>query len=223
MVLGYFTDSTPLTPLRDPFNVLVDEINDNAALITSQRQVYTFRWADTTARNAQTGMRAGDTGFQVSTTLGVGIVFYYTGSTWIPWDCPFTSYTPTLTNFTIGTGGVAANTAEFKYSSGKVHVKGRAFIGTSGASVGSGVSLTLPVNAAAVPFTNILYPGFVTLFDAAPATSLGFVRSNGTSVSSVSILYQSPTTGNPANITSALPWTWAAGDAIYYDFEYTPA
>jgi len=60
MPLGYFTDSTPLTPLRDPFNVLVDGINS----IASTREIQTFHWADATARAAQTGMVAGDQGFQ---------------------------------------------------------------------------------------------------------------------------------------------------------------
>ena len=60
MPLGYFTDSTPLTPLRDPFNVLVDGINN----IASTREIQTFRWADATERAAQTGMQAGDQGYQ---------------------------------------------------------------------------------------------------------------------------------------------------------------
>lgn len=78
MALGYFTDSTPLTPLRDPFNVLVDEINDNAAIVTDQHQNYDFRWADAAARTAQAGMRAGDTGYQVDTATD----YIYTGSAW---------------------------------------------------------------------------------------------------------------------------------------------
>ena len=74
MPLGYFTDSTPLTPLRDPFNVLVDGINN----VASTREIQTFRWADATERAAQTGMVAGDRGYQIDT----GLDYIYTGSAW---------------------------------------------------------------------------------------------------------------------------------------------
>ena len=77
MPLGYFTDSTPLTPLRDPFNVLVDAVNANETAI-GNRQIQTFRWADATERAAQTGMQAGDMGYQVDTD-----VLYYYSTTWV--------------------------------------------------------------------------------------------------------------------------------------------
>lgn len=81
MPLGYFTDSTPLTPLRDPFNVLVDGINNVETAVgdlENSRALQTFRWADATERAAQTGMQAGDMGYQMDT----GDTYLYTGSVW---------------------------------------------------------------------------------------------------------------------------------------------
>lgn len=81
MPLGYFTDSTPLTPLRDPFNVLVDAVNANETAITDlgqSRAIQTFRWADASERSSQTGMVAGDAGYQTD----MGMDYIYTGSAW---------------------------------------------------------------------------------------------------------------------------------------------
>lgn len=82
MPLGYFTGSTPLTPLRNPFNVLVDAVNANETAIGDAedvRQIQTFRWADASERSSQTGMVAGDMGYQVDT----GVQYRYTGSAWL--------------------------------------------------------------------------------------------------------------------------------------------
>lgn len=82
MPLGYFTDSTPLTPLRDPFNVLVDGINAVETAVDDledARAIQTFRWADATERNAQTGMQAGDVGYQVDTS----VYYRYLGGSWV--------------------------------------------------------------------------------------------------------------------------------------------
>ena len=80
MPLGYFTDSTPLTPLRDPFNVLVDGINAVESDL-GERQIQTYRWANAAARTAQTGMIAGDMGYQIDTD----VLYRYSGSTWSPY------------------------------------------------------------------------------------------------------------------------------------------
>ena len=45
-----------------------------------KRQNYDFRWDDGAARVAQTGMRAGDTGYQIST----GVRYFYDGTVWRP-------------------------------------------------------------------------------------------------------------------------------------------
>ena len=50
------------------------------AKINDTRQIQTFVWADTAARNAQTGMTEGDFGYQLDNDL----TYRYTGSIWTP-------------------------------------------------------------------------------------------------------------------------------------------
>lgn len=56
------------TSVQDAFN---DKINNT-------RQKQTYRWANSAARTAQTGMQAGDVGYQVDTAMD----YIYTGSAW---------------------------------------------------------------------------------------------------------------------------------------------
>lgn len=151
-----------------------------------------------------------------------GVVYKYTSSAWKAWASPWISYTPTLTNFTIGTGGAAINTAKYQYIEGQIRLKGHAILGTSGASVGGAVSFTIPATAAALPFANVYYPGTATTFDTSGSlNNLSFIRAFGTSTTSVNMLVL--VSGAPANISSTVPYTWAAGDGIAYDFSYEPA
>lgn len=81
MPIGYFTDSTPLTPLQNPFNVLVDGYNNLEEVVdgfTETRALKTYRWPNEAARNAETGMQAGDRGYQEDTASD----YIYTGSLW---------------------------------------------------------------------------------------------------------------------------------------------
>lgn len=48
-------------------------------LVNDTRQRQTYRWADTTARTGQTGMQAGDEGYQIDTATD----YIYTGSAWV--------------------------------------------------------------------------------------------------------------------------------------------
>lgn len=47
--------------------------------VNNQLQIHTFRWANATERAAQTGMQAGDKGYQVDTATE----YVYTGSAWV--------------------------------------------------------------------------------------------------------------------------------------------
>lgn len=130
MPLGYFTDSTPLTPLRDPFNVLVDGINAVETAVgdlEDSRALQTFRWADTSERNAQTGMQAGDVGYQLDNDS----YYWYSGSAWVSFGLEDTGWaTPTLQNgwSSIGSGYVAAR---YRRLNGIVYVQGTISGGTT--------------------------------------------------------------------------------------------
>lgn len=204
--LGRYAESTPIGSTFSAFLNL-------ALVAVSKLFGRPQQFANLAAQSAHTGMIVGDKARRADTT----VTMRYSGSAWKEWESDWISFTPTLTNFTIGTGGVAANTAEYKWVEGDLRIRGRAFLGTSGSSVGSGVVIGLPVSLAAVPFTNIFYNSTGTLFDtSAPATSMAFIRANGTLTNSVNIL--ALVAGAPASVTTTVPWTWAAGDGIYYDF-----
>jgi len=100
MPLGYFTDSTPLTPLRDPFNVLVDAVNVNEVAI-GNRQLQTFYWATATDQTNQAGMVEGDIGYRVD----LNQYLYYDGSSWrqLAGNMPAFSYSGTQTSVASGT------------------------------------------------------------------------------------------------------------------------
>lgn len=131
MALGYFTDSTPLTPLRDPFNVLVDGINANEAALSSAtgvRQIQTFRWADSTARGAQTGMIAGDRGYQTDTA----VEYIYNGSAWVadPLDTGWINAT-----YSGAWGTSNSMPVRYRRLDGVVYVEGEATGGTAASTI----------------------------------------------------------------------------------------
>lgn len=68
--------------LTEDLAALADSVQDalTARLDTpGTHEIYSYRWADSTARNAETGMRAGDYGYQVDT----GFSYFYNGSAWV--------------------------------------------------------------------------------------------------------------------------------------------
>lgn len=151
-----------------------------------------------------------------------GVIYKYTSSAWRAWESNWISYTPTFTNFTIGTGGAASNTSSYKYVAGDVRMYGSAVLGTSGASVGTTVSFTLPVTAQTPP-TNYYYGTAGIMIDSGTTERNIFIRANGTSTTSAQLLNANATTGLPQGVTSTSPWTWAAGDSVNYDFTYRAA
>lgn len=132
------------------------------------------------------------------------------------------TYTPTLTNVTIGTGGGAI--AQGRYiNAGKLVIYSIAIVlGTSGASVSGGVSISLPVSPLGTA-TN--FPlGICTLWDnSATATVHGVARWNpGTTA--ISLAYNTGTTPvSSSGVSNTLPWTWAASDAMYIQGTYEAA
>lgn len=181
-------------------------------------QVAEWRVADATARAALSGMRAGDRALQVDT----GITYRYSGSAWVAWSSPWISYTPTLTNLAVGTGGSAFNAAEYKFTDGEPRVRGRFVMGSSGASVGSQPRIGLPSGMAmrAPVVANESLMGSVTLFDQGVAVNHGFARYFGTDTDKFELQQNAATAAGAASITASSPWTWSASgsaDAIEYD------
>jgi hypothetical protein len=179
-----------------------------------------YIWADATARGAATGPSTGDLGLQVDTL----VTYRHNGSAWKEWASDWSAtYAPTLTNFTIGTGGSVANVAQYRYSNGRVQMRGYAKLGTSGASVSGGIIIALPVNRAALNHNWQGFKGVAEMYDDSTGTNyLAFVAANNTAVNTVMLL--SPgTNGLRTGSGASTPFTWAAADAVSYDFEYDPA
>jgi hypothetical protein len=123
------------------------------------------------------------------------------------------TYTPTWTNFTVGTGGSAANVGFFAVADGEMRLDVRAVLGTTGSSVGTGVSIALPsgwkLRQNAVGSLGVY--GRARLVAAGVARDYGFVETNGVTATSLRVV-----TATVATITATVPATWAAGDLIEF-------
>lgn len=137
---------------------------------------------------------------------------------------PLQTYTPTLTNLTIGTGGSALTFAEWKRVGQDVWVHFVFTIGTTGPAVGTIPTMTLPVTAAAFATPN-KYLGGTTYYDvSATATYEGRVSAISGSTTAVRLLAFPASGGGPAQpVTAAAPFTWAPGDTFEGDFTYRAA
>lgn len=135
-------------------------------------------------------------------------------------------FNPGFTNWTIGTGGSAVTTALFAMD-GNGWVDGRitSILGSSGASVGSGVSFNLPVTA----ITNMLgagtfFPiGQVQIEDTGNASYFGTVRMNATTTAQVLVDAAGATYRQPTALSSTVPFNFAAGDGLDVLFRYKAA
>jgi hypothetical protein len=172
-------------------------------------------FADATARNA--AITSPVEGMVAYLTTPDYLTIYQGGAWRLLASVGATSYTPTLTNFTIGTGGSAANSASWTYSGGMLRAWGSAVLGTSGASVAGATSLTLPSGFTLASTTTARQIGNVSFNDSG-TDYMGTVRPlTGTSVALV-VDRADTTYRQLTNTGSTVPFTWAAGDAIHWDF-----
>ena len=105
--------------------------NDAFAAIGNTRQIKTYKWADNAARTAQTGMTAGDLGYQTDT----GTLYTYDGTSWETLVGDTGWITPTLLNSWVVSGGT---TVKYRRLNGVVYIVGRV-------TDGSGTIFNLPV------------------------------------------------------------------------------
>jgi hypothetical protein len=181
------------------------------------REAHSFSWTDQTSRNAQTGMVAGDIGYQIDNAT----YYRYSGSAWAIWAKAETAYSPTFVNFT-------ASSASFTYSisGGRVFVTGKATCSTT-LPTGS-ISLTTPSDYA-ISMTNFANSpasvvGIGGVDDASTSTDypLSVRTVSGTSVAVVATNAAS-TYATLVATSSAIPLTWASGDIMFLSFSYPVA
>ena len=133
------------------------------------------------------------------------------GGAWKTW-------TPTLANMAVGTGGSAELTAYYTKVGKTVTFVLNIVLGTSGQSVGTTPTFTLPSTPAAKYF---LYQAELT---AAGNPRLGEALSSPSTAATNIFCFDSTTAYNSrAGITATVPATWAAGDKIRVNGTYEEA
>lgn len=132
---------------------------------------------------------------------------YYDGAAWKTVVLPYTSYTPTWTNLTVGNA-----TQDWAYSivGDTVIVTGGITLGSTSA-VGTNPYMTLPVLANT---SNIRFMGQAALGDAATATYLGLPLSTDSVGVYFFVLLTNGTYGSEGVVTATVPFTWGNGDFI---------
>lgn len=126
------------------------------------------------------------------------------------------TYTPTLVNMAVGTGGSALNTASWSYARKLLTIEGILVFGTTGTTFPSAAAETIG-----------LPTGFT--LDGNASTQVGMVTHTiGGSASIGSVRIESSTTLRPlsfstaaasvqaVDLTATVPGSWAAGDSMRY-------
>lgn len=131
------------------------------------------------------------------------------------------TYTPSLTNLTIGNGTIAAAYVQIGKTT---HCRGLITLGST-SSVTGAASFALPVTAVSFYNTNyIVTLGTMTSQDVSATTSyLGYVLSLTTTTAI--FVWQNTATANStwALSSNTVPFTWATGDTISWDITYEAA
>lgn len=120
----------------------------------------------------------------------------------------WTSFTPTLTNITLGNGTLACR---YQQIGKTIHVKFSFTMGSTSA-MGTAPNFTLPVTSVAPGPTN-QYMGTVRL-GGVTGTSPGAMLWSSTTLGAFVTQDANSTLARETAITSTVPFTWATGDVI---------
>ncbi|HTN57524.1 MAG TPA: hypothetical protein VL043_04600 [Protaetiibacter sp.] len=216
--IGRYEETTPVgTKFSDYLNLALDAVTR----VLGRPQ----QFADATAQAAFTGARVGDLAYRVD----LAVTMRYDGASWVAWESDWKTYTATLSaaggTFAIGSGG--SQSTRYRYEHGRIRVKFKFVLGTSGASMGTAPKFTLPVTAVSPPHSNAAYVagslGGTILDASAGVARLLTVLSDDTSATVVRLFYLDNVAGLLSSPTATAPWTWAASDALQGEFVYDPA
>lgn len=201
----------------DLLNLLAASTSDQFTIDRANHGVKFYRWASSSGRTGQTGMQAGDFGFQADT----GVVYRYSGSAWKGWASDWITYTPTLSNFAVGTGGSALSSWKYRYEGGRIRVKFTTIQGSSGASVGTNPTFSLPFAAATLAHNFEARNGNGIIQNSAVSTlHATMFMADDTDVNDFRVYYLGP---SPTALTATAPHTWAAGSRMDGELVYDPA
>jgi len=234
-VFGVLAGVASATPVRNPAGLPAGALELGTILVPSTATNSGSAGVVITPTFQYTAMAGGVTQVRNSTELAAWAPadggFALQLDTWLLWErvsglwvragiSPWLSYTPTLTNLTVGAGG--SNTAEWRYEGDYVRVRPRFQLGSGGSMSGSIPSFTLPV-AAATPQTPVaVFAGVANYHDVSAA--IGYVGYVGlVSGSTTTARFLQPGAGNALGpVTGATPFAFdaATGDILAADFSY---
>lgn len=129
----------------------------------------------------------------------------------------WTSWTPSLTNMTLGAGGTLA--CKYVQLGKTVHARFCFTLG-SGSAVGTAPVFSLPVTSVSPPVTN-MYIGVARLNTT--GTSAAWFTWGSTTSAGIVTADANSTFTRETSITAANPFTFASGDAIAGTFTYEAA
>lgn len=128
------------------------------------------------------------------------------------------TYTPTLVGMVIGTGGSPLNTASYTYADGQLTVEGRIVFGTTGVTYPSTVStVSLPSGFSTTTGTGSTSYGLVT-FLGGGGSNPGTCSHHTTTQVRFLPINTSSTYALDATPSSTIPFAWAAGNSIVYQY-----
>lgn len=126
-------------------------------------------------------------------------------------DVAWTNWTPTYTNITVGNG---VTTARY-FKVGRWVVFELKFVLGSTSSMGTNPTYTVPITAASRYTLNIEHYGDISIFDTSvPAIYSGMSFTSTTGIGLLGVYNASGTYTTITGFTSAIPMTWATGDAF---------
>lgn len=132
----------------------------------------------------------------------------------------WTSYSPSWTNLSAGTG--ASVSYAYTQTGKSVNYRGSITLGTS-ASVSGNISITVPVNVSGYGTLPKETIGSALYYDASATRYYsGVVRIDGTGANGLKFYSCEPTTNNGV-VGATSPFTWAIGDRIQWQITYEGA
>lgn len=142
---------------------------------------------------------AGASAFSGTVTIGGGTDL---SGAWVTW-------TPTLTNLTLGNG---TQIAVYQKTGKRVDFFWKFILGSSGSAVGTAPTFTLPFAPSTdwAVTSNTTFPIHTFLVDAGTGEGPGAARVSGSVVS----LFCRTSVTAIANITATVPFTWTTGDGL---------
>lgn len=169
-------------------------------------------YATTVARDA--AITAPFVGQQAFIT-GTKVAYQYTGTAWVEIENigAWTTYTPTLTNITVGTGGSAKNEGRYIRLGSLVVFEIQIVLGTSGGVVPSG-----PIGATLPPITQqAAARGSFSARMRDAGTAIYPAMTDNTTIGRVDAyaILTSGTYAVGATPSSTIPFTWAASDEVF--------